>query len=102
MKIDIKKLKAAIHSNAADIKEMKSRQRESHQPRWNGALDYPSLEVLKSNATCLYILAAHLHGRQHLKTEDPEKIKEMKETAEYMMTKYAIKEEQTSSAPAVG
>jgi hypothetical protein len=94
------KLKADIHTNVAAIKEMKSRQRESHQPRWSWR-DPAQLDYLKHQATNLYIFAASLRGKQHIKTGDEDRLKDMRETVEYMKKQYTIKEEQTS-APAIG
>jgi hypothetical protein len=59
-------LKNAIHANIADIRGMKERRSESHQPRWKHGTDDDLLRALKGRATNLCTLAASLRRRVHI------------------------------------
>lgn len=64
-KIDMKKLRAAIHDTVATLQELKKRQRESHQPRWNRGHDDWALAKAKTRATILCSIRAEMRGRLH-------------------------------------
>lgn len=60
-----------------EIRDLKSRQRESRQPRWRGYLDGPALIEAKRRATALYTYRAHRRGRLHSFEADPEATKKL-------------------------
>ncbi len=64
-KLDKQKWDAIRKEVEKSIKEAKTRQRESFQPRWNHGPDDWALKNSKWDATTLYAVRAALRGKQH-------------------------------------
>lgn len=71
MKLDVTKWKAEISRIEKLIREQKSAQHESGQPRWEAKIGdkwpfgHYALRALKLKATDLYVVRAMLRGREH-------------------------------------
>jgi hypothetical protein len=65
MKLDIKKWNEVRKELEKALKESKTRQRESMQPRWRGGIDDREKANMKWSATTLYAVRAACRGKQH-------------------------------------
>jgi hypothetical protein len=91
MRWNYAKLKNDIKADMLTIREMKSRQRESGQPCWNG-LDGWRLAKAKKAATIRCCIAAHLNHKIHMSKMDGEAYRPMTPLEQFEIIKGHLKD----------
>ena len=96
MRWNYDKLKSDIKADTQIIRELKSRQRESRQPRWANGPDDWNLLKAKRMATIHCSIAAHSNGRLHILAG--EDAKDSKEKQDKLIKDY-LREYQIFESP---
>jgi hypothetical protein len=76
-KLNVALWKKEVVTLEANIREMKKRRTESHQPNWFHGSDDWRFTELKNIATAYYMLRAKYRGKQHCKLEEHPLLKQL-------------------------
>lgn len=95
MKLNRQKWNEVRKELEKSIKEFKSRQRESYQPRWRGGPDDWTMKSMKWDATTLYAVRAAVRGKQHCAEWTVE------DAIEKILPQYAAPVEEVPTTPTI-
>lgn len=95
MKLDKQKWNDLRKELEKNIKEFKSRQRESLQPRWKHGPDDWEMKNMKFDATTLYAVRAAVRGKQHCEGWP------IQDALDKILPQYSLPEEEKPADPVI-